>query len=165
MRPFSFNLTCCPVRAMVAPADTALLVCTFMLQVLTAVKVLVVLAQSLCLCNLRIHIQFLFLIVGRAMQLTSCHACLRYAFKIWSARTKLTGLKALCRWIGQLVRPVTNRKVIEKFHSLQCQLLIKALQVLDGQKHARHVFPTGKWGSLDRMSALRFLLFVSCCQW
>ena len=32
---------------MVAPVDTALLVCIFMLQLLTAVKVLVVLAQSL----------------------------------------------------------------------------------------------------------------------
>lgn len=93
---------------MVAPADTALLVCTFMLQLLTAVKVLVVLAQ--------------------------------YAFKIWSARTKLTGLKALCRWIGQLVRPVTNRKVIEKFHSLQCQLLIKALQVTMVMACIRFVF-------------------------
>lgn len=82
---------------MVAPVDTALLVCIFMLQLLTAVKVLVVLAQ--------------------------------YALKIWSARTKLTGGRALCTWIGQLVWPVTNRKVIEKFHSLQCQLLIKALQV------------------------------------
>lgn len=82
---------------MVALVDTVLLVCIFMLQSLTAVKILFVLAQ--------------------------------YVSKIWSARTKLTGGRALCTWIGQLVWPVTTRKVIEKFHSMQCQLLIKALQV------------------------------------
>ena len=60
-----------------APVDTALLLCIFMLQSLTAVKILVVLAQSLPFvpisgtCSV-----FCFLIVGKAAQFTSCQTCL-----------------------------------------------------------------------------------------
>ena len=78
------------------PADTALLVCISILQVLTALKLLTVLAQC--------------------------------AFPIWKAsRWKSCG--ELCQWIRQWVWPLERKEVVEKFHSMQCQLLIKALQV------------------------------------
>lgn len=64
----------------------------------------------------------------------------KYANEVWSTTSACKSCRSFCKWIGQLLCPAQNQKVIEKFHAAQCTMLIRALQVTMAMACLRYVF-------------------------
>lgn len=153
---------------MVAPVDTALLVCIFMLQLLTAVKVLVVLAQSLLFVQIPDTCSVFVLIVGRTAQLTSCQTCLlKVRVENLECANQIDGRQSSVH-MDWAIGMAGDKQEGDWKVSLPAMPIVDQSAAGAGQKHVRNFSPPGKWGSLDCMSALPFLLFVccsTCSQW
>jgi len=65
---------------------------------------------------------------------------LKYANEVWSTTSACKSCSSFCKWIGQLLCPPQNQKVIDKFHAAQCSMLIRTLQVTMAMACLRFVF-------------------------